>query len=241
MDMNVATHRQDTRLQGSADLRHADAKWSPDMASSGTNRTPGESFPHSSPRKAFLSHASELAAFPEGHTFAEAALDAVRQADYVAVDMRDFTARPHSPTRLDTEQLGQCSVYIGLLGLRYGSPARDFPGRSYTELEYETATAAGIPRLVFLLSEDAVLPGKAVRDPEYGKRQEEFRRRVLEEPDLTCRYFETPDELHRVLLEALRGLDQESRCPDPGTVHSSEAVLVAQKRAYLQQAAADPP
>ena len=70
---------------------------------------------------------------------------------------------------------------MGVLGTRYGSPVRDRPDLSYTELEFDTATKAGLDRLVFVLDTDAEnigIPPSRLIDREFGDRQEAFCRRV---------------------------------------------------------------
>ena len=79
---------------------------------------------------------------------------AISAAGHVIVDMADFPAADQTPAQLCVERVRGCEVYVGILGTRYGSPVRDSPEVSYTELEFDTATEAGLDRLVFLLDTD---------------------------------------------------------------------------------------
>ena len=121
----------------------------------------------------FVSHTSDMARFPAGRSFVQAALDAVGRAGMAPVDMRHFAARDGEPADYCRARVRECEIYVALIGFRYGSLVPD-EAVSYTELEFQAATGAGLPRLVFLLDEAADLPAgqaDANRCPVDGFRQ----------------------------------------------------------------------
>jgi tetratricopeptide (TPR) repeat protein len=164
------------------------------------------------PRRVFLSHTSELRLFPAGRSFVAAAEAAVNRAGDAVTDMAYFAARDDKPAEYCQDRVRNCDVYVGLIGLRYGSPVRDRTEVSYTELEFETATGAGLVRLVFLLDENGTLPIPAAQlqdiDSDLQARQRAFRDR-LRDAGIMMAKVASPDQLEVALLQAL----QESR-PD---------------------------
>jgi hypothetical protein len=164
------------------------------------------------PRRVFLSHTSELREFPRERSFVAAAEAAVIRARDAIADMAYFTARDSKPADYCAEMVRGCDVYVGLIGLRYGSPVRDRPEVSYTELEFAAATEAGLPRLVFLLDEDAAVPippGRLIdTNLELAARQREFRTR-LAGSGVTTSKVASPEQPELLLSQAL----QETRPP----------------------------
>ena len=166
------------------------------------------------PRRVFLSHTAELREFPAARSFVAAAEAAVNRAGDAVTDMAYFTARDNKPAGYCQARVRGCDVYVGLLGLRYGTPVRDQPKVSYTELEFGTAAEAGLPQLIFLLDEDAAVPIPPGRlldaDPDRQTRQRAFRAKVLDS-GITAGKFASPEQLELLLLQALL----ETRPPEP--------------------------
>ncbi len=168
--------------------------------------------------RVFLSHTSELRNFPEkGKSYVAEAERAISAAGHVIVDMADFPAADQPAARLCAELVRGCDVYVGVLGTRHGSPVRDKPEVSYTELEFDTATAAGLPRLVFLLdtaAADMGIPLAELIDLKFGSRQEAFRRRV-QASGLVTRSFAHPHQLGKLVERSLRELAGARGRPGP--------------------------
>jgi hypothetical protein len=154
-------------------------------------------------RRVFLSHTSEFAKYPNKRSFVDAAVDAVVRAGCVPCDMKYFTARDQQPDQYCVDRICACDVYIGIIGLRYGSPVRDRPEVSYTELEFETvADKPQIKRFVFLLDELAQVPIGLFSDTSYANRQQVFRKR-LQDAGVTCKPFSDFHELEKLIYQAL--------------------------------------
>ena len=161
----------------------------------------------------FISHTSELRDFPKGTSYVSAVERAISAAGHVIVDMADFPSADQTPAQVCAERVRGCDVYIGVLGTRYGSPVRDKPDVSYTELEFDTATAEDLDRLVFLLDTDADdvgIPASSLIDRQFGGRQDAFRRRV-QESKLVTQSFANPDALRLLVERSLRELADTRR------------------------------
>jgi hypothetical protein len=113
------------------------------------------------PLRVFLSHTSDLGQPTETGSFVAAAAEAVRRARHALTDMAYFAARDTSPSGYCTDMVAESDVYVGIIGRRYGAPVRDRPDLSYTELEFETATESGLPRLILLIRETPYFPAAA--------------------------------------------------------------------------------
>ncbi len=177
----------------------------------------------------FVSHTADMARFPEGRSFVQAALDAVGRTGMAPVDMRYFAARDGRPADYCLQRVRDCEIYVAVVGFRYGSVV---PGEvvSYTELEFQAASRAGLPRLVFLLEEAACPPG--VADADHGA-VEGFRRR-LRDGGLVVRGFATVDSLELEVFHALSELVSSRLLGELSGMKAGGPDASAAATAYLQ-------
>jgi hypothetical protein len=146
----------------------------------------------------FLSHTSELRDARQSRSFVARAEAAIRRAGHAVTHMAYFAASNAPPAKLCVDKLRQADVYVGLIGFRYGTPVPYRPDLSYTELEFETATELGIPRLIFLIDKETA----SDQSEEHRARQEAFRQR-LEMASVTVARASTPAELEIEVFQAL--------------------------------------
>lgn len=120
----------------------------------------------------------------------------LRQMQHAVVGMEDYASSDERPLDKCVRDVQSCDLYVGIFAWRYGFVPAEGGGKSVTELEYRAAQRSGLPRLLFLLKDDAPWPpqfmdavGSGVATSPIGKLREELRTAHV------VRTFSTPDEL----------------------------------------------
>jgi hypothetical protein len=106
-----------------------------------------------------------------------AATDAISGVRHYPIGMEGYAASDERPLDRCLQDVLSCDVYVGIVAWKYGFRP-DGVEKSITQLEYEAA--ARIPRLIFLLADDAAWPRMHIPD-EDQVRIKEFRQMLRRE------------------------------------------------------------
>ena len=118
------------------------------------------------------------------------------------VGMEGFTPTAQPPAQLICEKVDSAKVYVGILGMRYGS-LDETTGLSMTETEYRRALTGGKPVRMFLMNEDApITMGMVEKDPDLYAKLQTLRSEVMKKH--TCGMFSNVEDLAQKVEASLR-------------------------------------
>lgn len=119
--------------------------------------------------------------------------DAVKQLGAVDISMENFGARDERPKdeclRLIKEE---SDLFVGIYAHRYGFVPKN-EKKSITELEYEVATIAAIPRFIYILDENTAWKPAYIDSGESAQKLKSFKEGL--KTNHICKFFSNEDQL----------------------------------------------
>lgn len=91
--------------------------------------------------------------FSDLQPYRSAVRDALHRLGSVVRGMEFFGALPDTPRDECLRIVSSCQIYVGIVGMRYGSVDAE-SGKSFTHLEYEEAIRSKLPSLIYLVDEE---------------------------------------------------------------------------------------
>ena len=114
--------------------------------------------------------------------------------------MEFFGSTPERPLDKCLQTVRECKLYIGIIGMRFGSVEED-SGKSFTELEYDEAVKNRIPVLIYILDENHPIASRFVDKGEGAEKLEAFKTRLKKAHVVSS--FTTPADLGKKVTQDL--------------------------------------
>jgi hypothetical protein len=132
----------------------------------------------------------------------------LRRMGHTDVAMEYYVAEDRRPVERCLQDVAESDLYAGIFAWRYGwQPLEGNPDQlSITEMEYRKAIETGKTCLIFLLSEDAPWPRRFM---DKDAARIEGLRAELSARHSTGPHFKSPDELGRLVAEAVHNWEKE--------------------------------
>jgi len=129
--------------------------------------------------------------------------------ELIVKGMEYFGSSPKKPLEVCLETVKKCKVFVGIIGMRYGS-IEEQTKKSFTQLEYEEAIKNQIPTLIYILDENHPISPKFVDRNEKAIMLSDFKEILTKNHIIS--YFTTPEDLGKKLtsdlMNVLKSLNQ---------------------------------
>lgn len=112
--------------------------------------------------------------------------------------MEYFGSNPNDPLTVCLDAVKASEIYVAIIGMRYGS-VDEATGKSYTQLEYETATEHKIPTLIYIIGNDCPVLPKYVDIGEKADKLIDFKNLLKRRH--TVSFFTSPDDFATKLTQ----------------------------------------
>ncbi len=142
-------------------------------------------------------------------SYREAVYEAIHGLDgFHCVRMEDFGSRSERSDDFCRQKVEECDLFIGLVGLCYGSTPLDSED-SYTVQEYKAAVGAGTVILMFMSEDNFFYQGVYRETDDLWKKQDEFRKHVISQS--TVAFFTEPQKLASDVRQAIHNVKLKSK------------------------------
>ncbi|MEK4509357.1 DUF4062 domain-containing protein [Paenibacillus sp. FSL K6-2524] len=141
----------------------------------------------------------------------QVAVQAVLNVGHIPVGMELFTAGDESQKEMTKSWIEESDVFMLILGGRYGSIDRE-TGKSYTHWEYDYAEELGKPRIVIVLSENAIqqkiefIGYKDAAEQENPQMHKDFRERIISSTLVS--FVDDTKEIELRVFQSLLGIER---------------------------------
>lgn len=123
--------------------------------------------------------------------YREAAQRVLIRLEQTIKGMEYFGSNPNKPLDVCLNSVRECKIYVGIIGMRYGS-IDSVSEKSFTQLEYEEAIRNNIPALLYIISDECPVLSKFVDIDKRAEKLAEFK--SLLKTRHTVSFFNSPED-----------------------------------------------
>lgn len=130
--------------------------------------------------------------------YRDAAQQVLTRLEQTVKGMEYFGSNPNEPLKVCLDAVKASDIYIAIIGMRYGSVEEE-TGKSYTQLEYETAIKNKIPTLIYIIGNDCPVLPKYVDIGEKADKLVAFKDTLKKKH--TVSFFKSPEDFSSKLTQ----------------------------------------